>query len=151
MKLLIIHKLQRLHRWSLGMDKLFHPTLYNRCNDLSMLGWKLNHVSKKDHSNFCANPILRYIMREHVSSLTESSKYTLLISRVGLLKNHYHHLGGKIRPGGHLTSDYTKYKVVDKITYPFPNFNGAAIAVWEYISNFIPPFTGHLFTYPRWD
>ena len=36
----------------------------------------------------------------------------------------------------------------DEITYPFPNFNGAAIVinsaaveVWELLSNFIPPFT----------
>ena len=33
------------------MDKQFHPTLYNRCNHLSMLGWKLNHVSKTGHWN----------------------------------------------------------------------------------------------------
>ena len=37
---LSIAKLQRLHRWSLGMDKWFHPTLYNECNYLSMLGLK---------------------------------------------------------------------------------------------------------------
>ena len=29
------------------MDKWFHPTLYNGCNYLSMLGLKLNHVSKR--------------------------------------------------------------------------------------------------------
>ena len=46
---LSIPKLQRLHRWSLGMDKLFHPTSYNGCNHLSMLGLKLNHVSKMGH------------------------------------------------------------------------------------------------------
>ena len=40
-------KLQRLHRWSLGMDKLFHPTLYWSCDYLSVLGLKLNHVSKR--------------------------------------------------------------------------------------------------------
>ena len=28
------------------MDKQFHLTLYQACNDLSMLGLKLNHVSK---------------------------------------------------------------------------------------------------------
>ena len=44
---LSIPKLQRLHRWSLGMDKWFHSTLYNGCNYLSMLGLKLNHVSKR--------------------------------------------------------------------------------------------------------
>ena len=31
---------------SLGMDKLFHPTLYNGCKYLSMLGLELFHVSK---------------------------------------------------------------------------------------------------------
>ena len=45
---LSIPKLQRLHRWSLGMDK-FHPIHYNGCNYLSMLGLKLNHVSKSGH------------------------------------------------------------------------------------------------------
>ena len=42
-------KLQRWHCWSLGMDKLFYPTLYNGCNYLSMLGLKSNHVSKRGH------------------------------------------------------------------------------------------------------
>ena len=42
-----IPKLQRCNRWSLGMDKYLHTTLYNGCNYLSMLGLKLNHVSKR--------------------------------------------------------------------------------------------------------
>ena len=29
-------------------------------------------------------------------------------------------------------------KVWDEITYPFPNFNGATVEVWVWISNFIP-------------
>ena len=28
-----------------------------------------------------------------------------------------------------------------EITYPFPNFNGTTVEVWEWISNFIPYFT----------
>ena len=44
---LSIPKLQRCNRWSLGIDKLFHPIHYNGCNYLSMLGLKLNHVSKR--------------------------------------------------------------------------------------------------------
>ena len=32
---------------NLGMDKLFHPTLYCVCNQLSMLGLKLIHDSKR--------------------------------------------------------------------------------------------------------
>ena len=53
---LSVPKLQRLHRWSLGMDKLFHPTLYNGCDYLSMLGLRLNHVGKsgpRKHSPVC--------------------------------------------------------------------------------------------------
>ena len=44
---LFIPKLQRLHFWSLGLDKKFHSTLSNGCNYLSMLRVKLNHVSKR--------------------------------------------------------------------------------------------------------
>ena len=35
----------------------------------------------------------------------------------------------------------------DEIIYPFLNFNSAAVEVWEWISNFIPNFTGHVTTY----
>ena len=35
---LSIPKLQWCNRWSLGMDKQFHPTLYWTCDYLSMLG-----------------------------------------------------------------------------------------------------------------
>ena len=47
---LSISKVKRLQRWSLGMDKWFHPTLYNLngSNYLSMLGSKLIHVSNRD-------------------------------------------------------------------------------------------------------
>ena len=31
------------------------------------------------------------------------------------------------------------------------NFNSAAGGVWEWISNFIPHFAGHVITYPWWD
>ena len=42
-----IPKLQWLHRWSLGMDKWFHPTRHWVCNYLSILGLKLNHISER--------------------------------------------------------------------------------------------------------
>ena len=35
---------------SWGMDKYFHPTLYNGCKYLFMLGLKSTHVSKRGHS-----------------------------------------------------------------------------------------------------
>ena len=34
------------------------------------------------------------------------------------------------------------------ITYPLSNFNSTAVEVWEWISNFIPHFTGHVISYP---
>ena len=33
----------------------------------------------------------------------------------------------------------------NEITYPFPNY-GCTVEVWEWISNFIPHFTGHVIT-----
>ena len=42
-----LNYLSILNCWSLGMDKKFHPTLYNECNYLCMLGLKLIIVSKK--------------------------------------------------------------------------------------------------------
>ena len=44
-------------------------------------------------------------------------------------------------------SNYIHYKVWDEIIYPFLNFNGATIDVWELISNFIPHFTGYICDY----
>ena len=46
---LSIPKLQRCNRWSLEMDKWFHPTLYQTGDYLSMLGLKLKRVSKRGH------------------------------------------------------------------------------------------------------
>ena len=38
----------------------------------------------------------------------------------------------------------------DEIIYPFPNFNGCTIEVWEWISNFTPHFIMDVITYPCW-
>ena len=43
-------------------------------------------------------------------------------------------------------NDYTHHNMWDKITYPFPNFNGATVEVWEWIRNFISHFTGRMTT-----
>ena len=36
-----------MHHWSLGMAEAFHLTFYYRCDYLSMVQLKLNHVSKR--------------------------------------------------------------------------------------------------------
>ena len=46
-------------------------------------------------------------------------------------------------------SNYIHYKVWDEITYPFPNANGGTVEVWEWMSNFMPHFTGHVIAYPE--
>ena len=48
-------------------------------------------------------------------------------------------------------SNHIRYNMRGGITYPLPNFNGATVEVWEWISNFIPHFTGHVITYPCWN
>ena len=42
-------------------------------------------------------------------------------------------------------------KLCDEIMYPFPNFNGAAVEVWEWMRNFIQRFMMAVITYPYWD
>ena len=48
-------------------------------------------------------------------------------------------------------NNYMISKVWDEITYPFQNFNGATVQVWEWIGNSQSNFTGHVITYPCWD
>ena len=42
------------------------------------------------------------------------------------------------------------YEMGTEITYPFPNFNDAAVEIWEMSSNFVSYVTGCLITYPCW-
>ena len=48
-------------------------------------------------------------------------------------------------------SHHMLIKVWDKCTYPFPNFNGATVEAWEWMSNFFSDFTRYLITYPCCD
>ena len=40
--------------------------------------------------------------------------------------------------------------VLRAIIYPFPNFNGCAVEVWEWIINFMQHFIMAVTTYPSW-
>ena len=46
------------------------------------------------------------------------------------------------------TNNHIHYKMWNESAYPFPNFHGAAVSVWEWKSIFIPHFTEHVITYP---
>ena len=49
-------------------------------------------------------------------------------------------------------SNHMPSKVLGEITYPFPNFNRATVAVWDWIlSNIIPLIIMDVITYPWWD
>ena len=39
--------MDKCNRWNLGMEKIFHPTIYRICDYLSVLGFKLIHVCKR--------------------------------------------------------------------------------------------------------
>ena len=45
-------------------------------------------------------------------------------------------------------SNFIHHKIWDEITYPFPNFNGCTVEVWEWMNNFTLHFTGHVITFP---
>ena len=47
------------------MDEWFHPTVYNGCNYLSMLGLKLNHVSKRGsrYNNITCTKSIFWVVR----------------------------------------------------------------------------------------
>ena len=47
--------------------------------------------------------------------------------------------------------DYIHHNVCDEITYPCPNFNGATLQVWEWISKFIAHFSGRGIEFLCWD
>ena len=47
-------------------------------------------------------------------------------------------------------SNRIHYNVWDEITYPFLNFNGATVEIHQWISNFIPHFSGHAIASPCW-
>ena len=47
--------------------------------------------------------------------------------------------------------DYIHFTVWDAITYPFLNLNGAAVDVWEWISNFTHTLLVAVITSPCWE
>ena len=51
------------------------------------------------------------------------------------------------RPSPASIRNYTHYKMWDEISYPFPNFNGSTVDVWEWITDFIPHFIMDVLTY----
>ena len=68
-------------------------------------------------------------------------------TRIGIL------LAGisRLDPLPNRIGSYIRYNVWAEITYPFPNFNGCTVEVWERMSNFIPHFTAHVIIFSSSD
>ena len=99
---LSIPKLQRLHRWSLGMDKQFHPTFCNGCNYLSMLGLKLNYDSKRGPWNPDTKNILNWT-DNNVLFIDEKRQVVTWLMRWSTIKCKQSHAIPTAREGGHET------------------------------------------------
>ena len=48
-------------------------------------------------------------------------------------------------------SNYMPSEAWDEFTYPFPNFKGSIIEIWELLSHFISYSITDVITYPWWD
>ena len=99
-KYLSIPKLQRYNRWSLGMDKLFHPILYNRYNYLPMLGLEIIHISKRGST--AETTIMKYLRSSKLKIIDNNLKVNL--SAV--------HNGWLVFYGRYVSNIFTRYDVV---------------------------------------
>ena len=119
-----------------GETGLFFSIFYwSRINALMPRG----QITKTDvfmGSNYQATHVAPHSHRMP-HSIIERAKFWILIKL---------HWNPTLHP-----SNYTHYNEWDEITYPFLNFNGATVEVYEWISNFIPQFIMDLITYPCWD
>ena len=52
----------KMNKISLGMDNWFHPTLYNECNYISTLGFKLIHVSERGPRTLAAKVLTGHFL-----------------------------------------------------------------------------------------
>ena len=94
---LSIPKLQRFHRWSLGIDKYFHSALYKVCNYISMLGLQFIYVYKRAPGRHALSRSPRMNSqpcRCAIQSETQSQRQLLLSIVVGIFKA-YHTPSGK--------------------------------------------------------
>ena len=94
---LIIHKLQRLHRWSWVVDQQFIPTLHNGCNYFPIPRLKLIHVNKKmplvPISLMIIHGVRRYSRSAEISSLAVSQLKLLRMSRKTQFSWHFRNFG----------------------------------------------------------
>ena len=111
------------------------------CKDINLVdfsfdwNWKLIHIRCSDQRR-------------------TNSNTQMLVQTYGLwyfdplCRGHFYWRGLTLNPAWISNHTHSKLWVWDKITCPFPNFNGATVEVWEWISNFIPHLIMYIITYP---
>ena len=105
---------------------------WSKCGDSSLTGWQVivrtswglmhGHTDRQTYATTISN----------ASGKNHPQKAAILISS----PFYKHDL--TLIPA--CISNHTPSKVWDRITYPFLNFNGCTVEVYEWISNFIPHF-----------
>ena len=129
-----------------GMDKKLHPTDIVGCNYLSMPLIPASRTQVLIWSTFpslLGTPPPLSPSRSHCPKLhTKENTLThwWLNKLVSILKPLFQPLFHNLLHMLTSTTAWMPGKLRDEITYPFRNFTGVAIGVWEWILNFIPNF-----------
>ena len=89
-----------------------------------------------------------YVMKKHCRSIKAFKQVPHSQVPVGYDKQIYNTSIHMCIPEVQWKSNYIHYEIWNGIIYPFPNFNGAIVKVWEWIRNFIPHLIGSIITYP---
>ena len=101
---------------------------------------ELTHMGSKNVSIHISCP---FHWKSHCTSMWQyADDYELHTSGDEITLIHYHMKYGHMRP---LLLTWINF------IYPLRNFKDANVEFWEWISNFIPHFTGHVITYTRCD
>ena len=90
----------------------------------------------------CKRTLIVYYSRVPNPAVTISSRGWYWLCRINTSVFH------KNRGFPAWVGNHTPINVWNEIIYPFSNFNCCTIEVWEWISNFIKHFHGHVITYP---
>ena len=126
-----------------------HMYQYLFCHSACLISFQAYIIRQHEDDKLIAfeRAGLLFVFNFHTSK--SFSDYKIGVKEPGQYPLLHEHIAGASIPAW--ISNYIHYKVCDEITYPYPNFNGATIEVWEWISNFITHFIGHMITYLCWD
>ena len=128
---------------------LMAPSHYPKCSCIYFIVcvWRV-HFLKYYHILPGANELKKYKASFPLTSITWSDKWHMLLKFL-LMKDQIHVRVLVLKlESSEKTRSINYVGWFPKITYPFPNFKGVTVEVWEWKGNFIPHFTMNAITYP---